>query len=409
MLPLTALRTQIKWILAVFIVIFTASVGFMYGTGGSGSGNNRSGDFVVAKVNGEELRISTFQQHLRSFIERNRIRDLSEKQMPLIYKAVLDEMVSNRAVIDEVSRLKISVPAEDVNKQLKALEDQYVTREQFMQILREQGSSLEQAKAEIARQLSIEKMLNDVAGGVVVSDDEVAKLYDMLQGNFTMPAGIEADVAQLKTKEAAEKLIAAAKSDDWGKAVTLVSADISVASEAGKPERIAATEMQGTLEPVSKLTDGEYSAPIEVSSQDFFVFHRVRAVSEEVRPLSEVSEGLKNMLLQSKKAEVQRDYVKSLADKMKVEIVAEDLFTVPSDDVKPEAASADVKPAETAASADVKPAEAPAAEEKKPEAAPAPADEKKPEVKPAEAPKAEAEKPAETPAPEQKPAAEQAK
>ena len=155
--------------------------------------------------------------------------------------------------------------------------------------------------------------------------------------------------------------------------------------------------MKGTLEPVSKLTDGEYSAPIEVSSQDFFVFHRVRAVSEEVRPLSEVSEGLKNMLLQSKKAEVQRDYVKSLADKMKVEIVAEDLFTVPSDDVKPEAASADVKPAETAASADAKPAEAPAAEEKKPE------------VKPAEAPKAEAEKPAETPAPEQKPAAEQAK
>ena len=420
MLPLTALRTQIKWILAVFIVIFTASVGFMYGTGGSGSGNNRSGDFVVAKVNGEELRISTFQQHLRSFIERNRIRDLSEKQMPLIYKAVLDEMVSNRAVIDEVSRLKISVPAEDVNKQLKALEDQYVTREQFMQILREQGSSLEQAKAEIARQLSIEKMLNDVAGGVVVSDDEVAKLYDMLQGNFTMPAGIEADVAQLKTKEAAEKLIAAAKSDDWGKAVTLVSADISVASEAGKPERIAATEMKGTLEPVSKLTDGEYSAPIEVSSQDFFVFHRVRAVSEEVRPLSEVSEGLKNMLLQSKKAEVQRDYVKSLADKMKVEIVAEDLFTVPSDDVKPEAASADVKPAETAASADVKPAEAPAsadvksaeahaAEEKKPEAAPAPAEEKKSEVKPAEEPKAESEKPVETPAPEQKPAAEQAK
>ena len=165
MLPLTALRTQIKWILAVFIVIFTASVGFMYGTGGSRSNNERSGDFVVAKINGEELHISVFQQHLRSFIERNRIRDLSDKQMPLIYKAVLDEMVSNRAVIDEVNRLKISVPAEDVNKQLKQIESQYVTREQFMQVLRSQNSSLEQAKAEIARQLSIEKMLGDVAQG----------------------------------------------------------------------------------------------------------------------------------------------------------------------------------------------------------------------------------------------------
>ncbi len=418
MLPLTALRTQIKWILAVFIVIFTASVGFMYGTGGSRSNNERSGDFVVAKINGEELHISVFQQHLRSFIERNRIRDLSDKQMPLIYKAVLDEMVSNRAVIDEVNRLKISVPAEDVNKQLKQIESQYVTREQFMQVLRSQNSSLEQAKAEIARQLSIEKMLGDVAGGVVVSDDEVAKLYEMLQGNFTQPAGIEADFAQVKTKEAAEKLIEAAKTGDWGKAVELVSADVKISSEAGKPERIAETEMKDKLEPVSKLADGEFSAPIEVSSQDYFVFHRVRAVSEEVRPLSEVSEGLKNMLLQSKKAEVQRDYVKGLADKMKVEIVAEDLFTVPSDDVKPETASADQKPAE-----EVKPTEEKKAEEVKPAETPAtteqkPAEEKKAEdvkpadasaaaeQKPAEEKKADDVKPAEAPAPEQKPEAE---
>jgi len=381
----------------VFIVIFTASVAFMYGTGGSGSDNQRSGDFVVAKINGEELHISVFQQHLRSFIERNRIRDMSEKQMPLIYKAVLDEMVSNRAVIDEVTRLKVSVPADEVNAQLKQLESQYITKEQFMQVLAQQGSSLEQARAEIGRQLAIQKMLNDVAGGVVISDDEVAKLYDMLQGNFTKPAGIEADFAQLKSKEAAEKLIAAAKSDDWAKAVELVSADVAIASEAGKPERIADAEMKDKLEPLSKLADGEFSVPIEVSSTDFVVFRRVRAVSEEVRPLSEVSEGLKNMLLASKKAEVQREYVKGLTDKMKVEIVAEDLFTVPSDDVKPETASADV---DAPASADVKPA----AEDVKPEAAPAPA--AKPEAeKPAEAPKPEETKPAETSAsaPEVKP------
>ena len=176
---LTALRTQIKWILALFIVIFTASVGFMYGTGGSSdSDNQRTGDFVVAKVNGEELRISQLQEHLRSFVERNGIRDLSDKQMPLIYKAVFDEMVSNRAVIDEVARLKISAPADDVDRQLKEVENQYVTKEAFMQTLKNQGSSLEQVKAEIARQLAINKMLEDVSGGVVVSDDEIKALYD---------------------------------------------------------------------------------------------------------------------------------------------------------------------------------------------------------------------------------------
>lgn len=375
MLPLTALRTQIKWILAVFIVIFTVSVGFMYGTSGSNSGSDRGGDFVVAKINGEELHISTFQRHLRDFIERNRITDLSDKQMPLIYKAVLDSMISDRAVIDEVTRLKIGVPAEDVNARLKDVESQYVTREQFMQVLRNQGSSLEQARAEIARQLAVEKMLDDVAGGVVVSDDEVAKLYDTLKGNFTMPAGIEADVAQMKSKEAAEKLIATAKSGEWSKAVEALSADVTFATESGKPERLAEREMKEKLEPVSKLADGQFSAPIEVSSADYFVFRRVRAVPEETRPLSEVSAGLKSMLLQSKKAEVQRAYVKELADKMKVEIVADDLFTVPSGDVPP--ASADAP----SVSSDVA---APAVGEKKPEA-PASADvEHKPEETPPE-------------------------
>ncbi len=333
MLPLTALRTQIKWILVVFIVIFTASVGFMYGTGGSDS--RRGGDFVVARINGEELRIGTFQRHLRSFIERNRITDLSDKQMPLIYKAVLDEMVSSRAVIDEAARLKIGVPAEDVNARLKDIESQYVTREQFMQFLRGQGSSLEQAKAEIGRQLAIEKMLDDVSGGVVVGDDEVAKLYETMKSSFTRPAGIEADVAQLKTKEAAEKLIAAAKKGDWGKAVESVSADVAFSTETGKPERVAQSEMKDTLAPLSKLADGEFTAPVEVGEAAWFVFRRVRAVPEDTRPLSEVSDVLRNMLLQSKKGEVQRDYVKSLTDKMNVEIVAEDLFAVPSADEPP--------------------------------------------------------------------------
>ena len=63
MLPLTALRTQIKWILAVFIVVFTASVGFMYGTGGSRSNNERSGDFVVALYEGKN--------NLKQFIKEN--------------------------------------------------------------------------------------------------------------------------------------------------------------------------------------------------------------------------------------------------------------------------------------------------------------------------------------------------
>lgn len=357
MLLLTAIRTQIKWILALFIVIFTVSIGFMYGTGRLSSDNERSGDYVVAVVNGEDLHISQLQQHVRDYVQRNGIRDLSDKQMPLIYKAAFDEMVSNRAVIDEVTRLKITAPADDVEKQLKALEDQYVTKEAFLQTIKSQGQTLDQVRASIGRELAINKMRDDASGGVVVSDDEVKALYDALRGNFTLPEGIEADYAYLKDKKAAEDLVADVKQhNNWDNAIKIVSSDIVQASSGDQHERIGNAEMVGKLEAIKNLKDGEVTAPIELTSQDYFVVHRIKAVSEDVRPLSEVQGSLQNMLLQSKKMEAQRKFVKELTDKMKVEVLTPDIFTVKSDDISPDvsvdqtagaAASAD-----TAASAD---------------------------------------------------------
>ena len=335
MLILTAIRTQIKWILALFIVIFTLSVGFMYGTGRLRSGDDQhTGDYVVAVVNGEELHISQLQQRVRDYVQRHGIRDLSDKQMPLIYKAAFDEMVSNRAVIDEVGRLKITAPVEDVENQLKALEKQYVTKEAFLQTIQSQGQTLDQVKAGIGRELAINKMLSDVSGGVVVSDDEIKALYDALKGNFTQPEGIQVNYASLKSRQAAERLIADAKEQgDWDKAVALVSADIVQATSGDRHERLANAEMVGKLEAVKDLKDGDVSAPIELTSQDFFVVQRLKALSEDVRPLSEVQDSLKNMLLQSKKMEVQQKYVKELADKMNVKILTPDIFTVKSRDV----------------------------------------------------------------------------
>ena len=371
MLILTAIRTQIKWILALFIVIFTLSVGFMYGTGRLRSGDEQhTGDYVVAVANGEELHISQLQQRVRDYVQRHGIRDLSDKQMPLIYKAAFDEMVSNRAVIDEVGRLKITAPVEDVENQLKALEKQYVTKEAFLQTIQSQGQTLDQVKAGIGRELAINKMLSDVSGGVVVSDDEIKALYDALKGNFTQPEGIQVNYASLKSRQAAERLIADAKEQgDWDKAVALVSADIVQATSGDRHERLANAEMVGKLEAVKDLKDGDVSAPIELTSQDFFVVQRLKALSEDVRPLSEVQDSLKNMLLQSKKMEVQQKYVKELAEKMNVKILTPDIFTVKSRDVTvPVSAdtpvSADVS-ATVEKSADQQPAaDAPAAVEK---------------------------------------------
>ena len=277
--------------------------------------------------------------------------------MPLIYKAAFDEMVSNRAVIDEVTRLKITAPADDVEKQLKALEDQYVTKEAFLQTIKSQGQTLDQVRASIGRELAINKMLDDASGGVVVSDDEVKALYDALRGNFTLPEGIEADYAYLKDKKAAEDLVADVKQhNNWDNAIKIVSSDIVQASSGDQHERIGNAEMVGKLEAIKNLKDGEVTAPIELTSQDYFVVHRIKAVSEDVRPLSEVQGSLQNMLLQSKKMEAQRKFVKELTDKMKVEVLTPDIFTVKSDDISPDvsvdqtagaAASAD-----TAASAD---------------------------------------------------------
>lgn len=337
-MPLTALRTQIKWILAIFIVIFTVSIGFMYGVGGSGSKKNpdgstvHEGDYSVAKIDGKELRRSQLQLLMRDYVERNNVK-LNSIDIRLVYKQVLDDLVANTAVDNEVQNLKITPSETDVNAQLKQVQSQYVTKEAFLQNLQQRGVTLDTVKSEIQHELAVRKLFENIAAGVKISDDEVKSTYDVLKvipgAGLMTPAGITGDFAVLRNESAAKKLSAALTSGtSWDIAVkTVSSADLVTATPEKAPQRVPAEALkEGTFAFLSAMKNGEFSAPIKVGSEDFIVAHRIAAVSEDVVPYKDAEPRLREMILQQHRIAEQQKYVKNLTNKMKVEILDPELF-----------------------------------------------------------------------------------
>lgn len=347
MLILSTLRTQIKWILAVFIVIFIAAIPLMYQGGGS-SGGPRQGDYTVAEINGSKLRISDLQRQLRSFVERNGIKDLTEKNMPMVYKAVLDDIVANRAIIEEVEKLKINVPADQIAEQVKAVESGYITKEQFMQVLASQGKTMKQFRAEVARELAIRKMLSDAAAGVTISDKEVETFYNALKATqFTEPAGINALSIDVNSVENAEKFSSTLKENggDWDAAVAALGDAITNANKADTPLLYPSASFTGKYAPLADLKDGDLSAPIEMSEGHYLVIKRISDAPAKEIPFDKVKDSLHTMLLRTARQEAQNKFVKDLTDKMNVEILSPELFT-PKEDSSAEKA---VSSGETAA------------------------------------------------------------
>ena len=166
----------------------------------------------------------------------------------------------------------------------------------------------------------------------------------------------------------------------------------------------------GTLNVLASLDVGKVSPVFAVSSGDFAVAVKTEHVAASVRPYSEVSGDIKNLLTGQEERKKLEDYQKYLLGKAQLVINDQELFARPAvsedkapavEDVIPELAETEP---EAPKAEEAKPAEAPAVEEEpkaEPET-PAVVEEEKPVETPAvEEPKAEEAQPVETPAVEE--------
>ena len=389
---LKKLRTQMRIIMIIVVVAFLLSTLLMYeGRSRRTPRVNADGtmsDYEVAQVNGRALMRSELENRLRQYAYNSNQRDLTSRDMPSVYKTVLDQYVLESQLAREVEAQGIRVSDAEADAAMKAQADRYfVTREDFYQYLAQRGIKQDEYKKSLARQMASDALVRNAIGQIVISDDATAEFYDTMKSLlFYNPSGFMVYLANLESSADAEALredLVGGKS--WTEAISNDKfANVSANNLTREPIFISGVSFNSVaLLPMASLDIGEVSPVFSLTSGDYTVGVKTEVVSESYRPYDEVSGDIKTLLTQQEERVRLQAFYKSLTDKAQVEIFDTSLFPQPtSDEPEPEV---EAEEPEAASEPEVKEEPKPEAEELKPEA-----EVKAEEVK-TEEPKAEAE------------------
>ena len=368
------LRKQMKWVMAIVVVAFLLSTFFMY----EGRSTRRTptrnadgtmSDYEVAQINGRSLMRSELENRLRSYLGTFNSRSTASLDMPALYQTVLNQAVLESQLLKEIDEQGIKVSDAEAEEVMKNYADTYyATRETFYQVLAQSGIKVEDYKRNLARQIAVDRLMNNAVGEINISEDRAVEFYDSMKALFfTKPEGFMVHMADFKTSADAEafreKLIGGASWDVIASDDKVNSGDVINITR--NPVFLPSNALRlGAFTSIASLDIAEPSSVISVSSFDFAVVMKTSHVEETVSTYDEVSGDIRNLLTQEEQRKRLAEYEEKLRAKANLVINDQELFARPAVSEDEEAAS-EIIIKESSEDATVP-------EEAKPEEAPAP-------------------------------------
>ena len=335
------LRTNVRWIMITVVALFVVSCFAGYGmySRGQGQGGGMR-DYAVAEAGGKKIMRSSLEKGMQEMAEQFGNQQITSADLPLLRKAVLDNIVVSEQLLREVENQKITVGDDEVATALKRIQDQFPTKEAYMQYLQRSNLSEKDVKARLREQIAQQKLMEKVSAGASVDIVDARKLYDAMKDMmFRRPMGYTVNVVTFRSesvaKEARQKLLAGEKWDDVLKAC---SGDIGNSTPYSKPVFIPDRELASDLQVIRTLGIGKLTPLVRITSDDILLAVKRTKEAERVLPFAEVSGDIEQTLLAQKKRELQGAYFEELKKKAGVKVLDPKLFEVE----KP--ASADTKP-----------------------------------------------------------------
>ncbi len=364
------LRKQMKWVMAVVVIAFLLSTFLMYEGGSSRrkptvNADGTMSDYEVAQINGRSFMRSELENRRRAYLDTFSSRNTESLDMAAVYQTVFNQAVLESQLLKEIDEQGIKVSDAEAEQAMKNYADTYYpTRETFYQALEQSGIKVEDYKRNLARQIAVDRLMNNAIGEINISEDKAVGFYDSMKDLFfTKPEGFMVHMADFKTSDDAEafraKLIGGESWDVIASNDTVSSDDvINITKE---PLFLPSSALRmGTFTALASLDIAEPSLVLPVSSFDFAVVMKTSHVDSSVRPYDEVSADIRSLLTQEEERKRLADYNETLTAKANIVINDKELFEskAVSVDEEPEITieevSGDVKPEEPATSEDVK-------------------------------------------------------
>ncbi len=307
---------------------------------------------VVAKVNGVPLLSQVLERDLFAF--RSRAKSMGQEVRPTDEITIAHELVKAAAgqelVVQKAKSLGISIDEEQINRQLKNVEDQFPSHAGFLTALAFQHMSIEALKEKIYRTLlEDEVMRREIAPKVEVSDENVEKYYNDNKARFTKPllyrtshihiatikpsGGADDETSRKKAEhltkmineEAEEKINSILKrvkaGEDFSDLAKHFSEDDASKEKGGQ---LGGLHPDSTLpeigEAMVKLKEGGTSGIIK-SQFGFHILKLDEIIPSQLIPFSETKTDIMNLLLKMKTRQLFKTYLADLEKKAEIQIL----------------------------------------------------------------------------------------
>jgi peptidyl-prolyl cis-trans isomerase C len=288
---------------------------------------------IVARVNGEAIDRAQFDQAVRS-AEGRAGQPVPAEQRDQVYRAILDQLIAYRVLLQETTTRKVSVPDSAVDESMAELRSQFPSEEALNQALTAQGLTLDRLRQEARVDMLISKMLEEeIEPTVSVSDKDVKAFYDENQEQFQeeeavrashvlirLPEGADAAAREEARKRAEQILKQARAGGDFAAIARDNSQDAGSAAQGGDLGFFTRGQLVPSFEEAAfALKPGEISGVVESP----FGFHIIRAAERRkprVVPFSEVNGEIAQFLSERQRQEKSSAFIEKLKAKSKIEV-----------------------------------------------------------------------------------------
>jgi len=139
---------------------------------------------VLARVGDQQVTVAEVQQTARSMGKQQFPRGFPSQFMPFLMQRAADQLIQQKALIAEAHRMGFNVTDEEVQSEIRRIPDlfpngQFIGQQTYENIISQNyNMSAQQWEQSIVKPaILIRKLMSAVAGGVTVSDQDIAEAY----------------------------------------------------------------------------------------------------------------------------------------------------------------------------------------------------------------------------------------
>jgi parvulin-like peptidyl-prolyl isomerase len=320
-----------KKILIFVMILFMATFAFA-GKKSDEAKTQKKTDKIVAKVDGKPIYESEVKSVLYQFLRRSGMDpksiDFNSPQLANYKKSIIDRLVERELLFNAASKVVKKDFSKEVNEQFSNMEKQFKSKEEFLKKIKESGTSPNEIKEKIKRNLIIREYIKSIDDKIKVTDKEVKEFYEKNPDAFKQEAQVRAAhiLVQIKNstdEEAKKKINDIYEKLKKGEAFDKLAKEYSDCPSKEHGGDLGYFKRNGQMvEEFSKVAFetpvGQYSKPFKTQ----FGYHIVKVLDKKPErkfTLDESKEKIRKMLKDRKLKENLDKKLKELKEKSKIE------------------------------------------------------------------------------------------